>query len=68
MDLGQLLDETHEEIVAEAAEALACAQLTHYDESTGDQNRERLASLCDLARRCAPSIGREPGAAWLTNH
>ena len=52
MDLGQLLDETHEEIVAEAAEALARAQLTHYDESTGDQNRERLASLCDLARRC----------------
>ena len=52
MDLGQLLDESGEEIVAEATEALDRAHMTHYDESSREENRERLAKLYELTRRC----------------
>jgi hypothetical protein len=49
MDLVQLLDTQRDAILADAADALAAARLTHYDSL--DANRRRLRRLYDLALR-----------------
>lgn len=55
MDLADLLEQSRQDLVAEAVEALARAHLPHYSASRTEQNRERLARLYDLTLECVRS-------------
>jgi hypothetical protein len=55
MKLAELLENSRQDLVAEATEALSRAHLPHYSASRTEQNHERLARLYDLTLECVRS-------------
>ena len=55
MILADLLEQSRQDLVAEAVEALSRAHLPHYSASRTEQNRERLSKLYDLTLECVRS-------------
>jgi hypothetical protein len=60
MNLAELLENSRQDLVAEATDALSRAQLPHYSASRTEKNRERLAKLYDLTLECVRTRTLDP--------